>query len=194
MQIRPSLDEFKRYHKKDKINCVEIGVLYGENALSILSVLDNINKIYLVDIVECEGAKDYLKSFNDKIEYMIPMPSIEAAKLVPDKSLDYIYIDGDHRYEGFMDDLNAWYPKLADGGMIAGHDYFATGVSKAAKEFFADKNKQISVVTIYDPELFVFNNINVTPYFSDWWVYNTESINGCEFTDEILSRRCGGRH
>ena len=194
MQIRPSLDEFKRYHKKDKINCAEIGLFQGANALSILSVLDNINKIYLVDIVECEGAKDCLKSFNDKIEYMTPMPSVDAAKLVPDKSLDYIYIDGDHTYEGLMKDLNAWYPKLADGGMISGHDYYVTSVNEATKEFFAGKNKPISVVNVYDPELFVFKGISVTPYFSDWWVYNTKSINGIHFTDEILSRRCGGRH
>lgn len=49
--------------------------------------------------------------------------SQEAAKRVPDGSVDFIYVDGDHRYEGVMADLESWVPKVKPGGIVAGHDY-----------------------------------------------------------------------
>lgn len=49
--------------------------------------------------------------------------SVEAAKAVPDGSLDFVFIDGDHTYEAVCDDLRAWTPKLKPGGLLCGHDY-----------------------------------------------------------------------
>jgi hypothetical protein len=49
--------------------------------------------------------------------------SVEAAKDVPDKSLDYVYIDANHWFEFVVADLAAWAPKVRSGGMIAGHDW-----------------------------------------------------------------------
>jgi cephalosporin hydroxylase len=42
---------------------------------------------------------------------------------VPDRSLDFVYIDGNHGYEAVLDDLAAWSPKVRTGGFISGHDY-----------------------------------------------------------------------
>jgi hypothetical protein len=49
--------------------------------------------------------------------------SVDAAKLIPDASLDFIYLDARHDFCGVTDDLEAYYPKLKPGGMFAGHDY-----------------------------------------------------------------------
>jgi hypothetical protein len=68
------------------------------------------------------------------------MYSTEAAQLFEDKSLDYVFIDGEHSYEAVKEDIAYWLPKVKEGGWIGGHDYankvrFA-GVSKAVNEAF----------------------------------------------------------
>lgn len=56
------------------------------------------------------------------------------------ESIDFIFIDADHEYEGIMNDIKIWYPKVKRGGIIAGHDYVEafSGVIKAVNEYFTD--------------------------------------------------------
>ena len=49
--------------------------------------------------------------------------SVEAAKQFEDDYFDFVYIDANHVYEEVIADLEAWYPKIRKGGMLAGHDY-----------------------------------------------------------------------
>jgi hypothetical protein len=49
--------------------------------------------------------------------------SVPASRLVPNGSLDFVYLDGNHSYMAVIDDLLAWVPKVRAGGLIAGHDY-----------------------------------------------------------------------
>ena len=70
----------------------------------------------------------------------IRLPSVKAASLYNDSSLDFVYIDASHEYIDVRDDILAWYPKVKDGGVLAGHDYNLLGVRRAVKEFFKDKN------------------------------------------------------
>jgi len=65
--------------------------------------------------------------------------SLDALQFFKDGELDFIYIDGDHRYEGVLADLNGWRSKLRDGGVIAGHDWSFKAVQKALVEVFKDK-------------------------------------------------------
>lgn len=48
--------------------------------------------------------------------------STEAAARIPDEHLDWVYIDGDHYYDGIKADLEAYYPKVKRGGIICGDD------------------------------------------------------------------------
>lgn len=52
------------------------------------------------------------------------MDSARAASKFEDRSLDFVYIDGDHSYEGCKRDIIAWAPKIRHGGILAGHDYY----------------------------------------------------------------------
>jgi hypothetical protein len=49
--------------------------------------------------------------------------SADAAQGVPDGSLDFVYIDGNHVYDAVIEDLLRWAPKVRAGGIVAGHDY-----------------------------------------------------------------------
>jgi cephalosporin hydroxylase len=53
----------------------------------------------------------------------VQLPSLQAAKLYKDSSLDFVFIDADHEYESIVADIEAWLPKVKAGGYIAGHDY-----------------------------------------------------------------------
>lgn len=57
---------------------------------------------------------------------LIRKPSITAAAEVPDRSLDFVYIDGNHGRDHIAADLRAWAPKVRKGGVVAGHDYELT--------------------------------------------------------------------
>jgi predicted O-methyltransferase YrrM len=77
-----------------------------------------------------QATKQRLAQHADITEFM-RMYTTEAAKLVPDDSLDFIYVDARHDYCGVREDLREWWPKLRMGGILAGHDYLSA--AEAAK-------------------------------------------------------------
>jgi len=137
--MRPSLDFAREFLKERSVVGVEVGVDVGENAADILTNFSNLNKLYLVDVVD--NIHDRFK--NEKIIiFFIHKPSVEAAKEFSDSYFDFIYIDADHSYQAVKDDLNAWYPKLKVEGIICGHDFSIEDVEQklcvawAVTEFF----------------------------------------------------------
>ena len=58
---------------------------------------------------------------------IIRATSMEALKDFKDESLDFVYIDGDHRFRYIAEDIYEWYLKIKKGGIISGDDYFCTG-------------------------------------------------------------------
>lgn len=53
--------------------------------------------------------------------------SVDVAKEFEDRSLDMIYIDGDHSEAAVRGDFAAWIPKVKLGGIISGHDWCLVG-------------------------------------------------------------------
>lgn len=49
--------------------------------------------------------------------------SAEAAKEVPDGSLDFVFVDGNHVFDAVTKDLTLWAPKVRRGGFVSGHDF-----------------------------------------------------------------------
>ena len=74
------------------------------------------------------------------------MRSVEAAHRWPEAEVErpaWIYVDGDHSDAGVQADLEAWWPLLAEGGLILGDDYGNPdypGVARAWHRFGADKD------------------------------------------------------
>ena len=57
-----------------------------------------------------------------------------------DESLDFVFIDADHSYNGVMRDVEAWAPKVRKGGMIIGHDIHFPTVKQAVEELYGEGN------------------------------------------------------
>jgi hypothetical protein len=73
------------------------------------------------------------KDFKDRLT-VLHGDSVEMASKVEDNSLDFVFIDGDHRYESVKADIRAWAPKLRPGGMLSGHDIDYPSVLRAVSE------------------------------------------------------------
>lgn len=52
--------------------------------------------------------------------------SMDAAKDFEDRSLDFVYIDGNHQFKYVAEDICEWSKKVKVGGVICGHDYIYT--------------------------------------------------------------------
>ncbi len=68
------------------------------------------------------------------------LPSVDAAAGFQDGELDFVYVDGNHRYEFVKADLETYAPKVRPGGFLAGDDYgvagwWEDGVTRAVDEF-----------------------------------------------------------
>lgn len=91
--------------------------------------------------------KEYrIKPFQNRFK-LIRECSVKAASLFDDESIDCIFVDGDHRYEAVLKDLEAWLPKLKTGGLMIGDDYWMTQVAAAVDQFFAAKNIKVFFFT-----------------------------------------------
>jgi cephalosporin hydroxylase len=69
-----------------------------------------------------------LARHDQRIELLMPVDSqspatVERARgLTAGRPVDYLFIDGDHSYEGVKRDFELWSPLVRSGGIIAFHD------------------------------------------------------------------------
>lgn len=70
------------------------------------------------------------ESYRDAVARLTPLNctivrkfSAKAVRDVPDRSLDFVFIDGNHVYDAVLEDLTLWAPKVRSGGWIGGHDF-----------------------------------------------------------------------
>lgn len=150
----------------------EIGVMNGGFARTILNKWKG-QTYYMVDVWSKQDTSIY-KERTDTVNYdacyrecfemaekdsrikILRNYSVEAAKSVPDESLDCVFIDANHSYEAVTDDLNAWWPKVKTGCVFSGHDY-GNDINwphwcevKRAVDTWMSQNKQTFVYTRCD--------------------------------------------
>ena len=58
----------------------------------------------------------------NKVVHPLVMKSATAATIFSDGIADMVFIDADHRYEGAKQDIELWWPKVKEGGILCGHD------------------------------------------------------------------------
>lgn len=153
---RPMTKFMIHLFKNKKLIGLEIGVEYGLNAKTMLTLLP-IEKLYMVDPYinndqMYRETRKYLAKYDDKTIF-IRKTSENAANEIPDK-LDFVYLDGAHTYEAVKKDIELIYNKIKKGGILGGHDFWANeiGVCKAVLEFVE------------------YNNLTINGKLTDWWI------------------------
>jgi len=130
----------------------EVGVHHGYFSYYLLRHSD-LELLYSIDTWAgkhgdlVNDARAYLLQFGDRSRIM-HMASIDAARLIDDNSLDFVYIDANHCKNAVAAELQAWHPKIRSGGMVAGHDYVRKrkcGVIDAVDEFISSHEEQLQL-------------------------------------------------
>lgn len=142
----------------------EIGVWKGKTAYKILNKNEQIIKYFLIDpwqeyeeytatndprsrgdfyeaFITC---KQKLANFENKTVW-IKKKSNEAVNLIPDQSLDLVFIDGNHSYEFVYNDIINWIPKIKNNGIISGHDLDYPGYPGVRKAVEAHFGKSFNI-------------------------------------------------
>ena len=146
---------------------VEIGVLFGTTTKILL---DNSKcLVYGIDPIIPDSMDDKLIGSVEKINELRVNNS--RFIFIQDYSynviknwkqlIDYIFIDGDHRYDAVRQDFNDWFPHVKQSGIIAFHDSalyrggprWWEGPSRLADELLKDSRLEyletINAMTIF---------------------------------------------
>lgn len=149
----------------------EVGVHRGQHAEEILASWPG--ELWLVDAwkdigggpaehIDWGGDHRQLEYLGECLVRMTPFAhrvrylrrfSPAAAGEFSDGSFDFVYIDATHGYRAVAADIAAWYPKVREGGLLCGHDYYdglhgghpvyEYGVKTAVDEFAAATGHEV---------------------------------------------------
>lgn len=113
--------DWLRDHAPQFETAVMIGAGPGVMALALMEGNENLD-LTVIDIDTCYYAKMHLldAGFGD-IEFLV-MDSAEAGNNYAGPPLDFLLVDGDHRYEGVIRDVDAWWKHVKKDGLIFFHD------------------------------------------------------------------------
>jgi hypothetical protein len=119
----------------------EIGVYRGQFAAKLLDACPNVGTYYMIDPWRhlddwnkpANKSDDIFEGFyreamertseHEAKRVVLRGTTTEVLDRIPDASLDFAYVDGDHTLRGITIDLIRVYPKIKDGGWIGGDDF-----------------------------------------------------------------------
>tara|TARA_B100000287_G_C20626358_1_gene777985 strand:+ start:401 stop:973 length:573 start_codon:yes stop_codon:yes gene_type:complete len=141
------------HERKEDLNMIEIGSYMGESTMLFAST-GLFNEIHVIE--PHKGSEDFndehgydwdfiKKEFEtnlrvfDNITHHVDF-SHNISDRFENESIDFVYIDADHSYEGVKRDIQLYLPKLKKNGLMAGHDYHEVwpGVVRAVDEIFGE--------------------------------------------------------
>ena len=173
------VEYLNKQHSLDikKMSVLEIGTHVGESTFYFSKFFKH------VFTVDCYFYWDFYPNrehvFLNGLKYTdniskIKLTSKEASNFFQNKSIDFLYIDGEHRYQDIINDFLSWYPKVKDDGFIGGHDYFrpeeinkensswstkVTGVFEFIDEFLGDPELVCNTNWLFKKEKIINKNI-----------------------------------
>lgn len=163
LKTRENFGKLCELHKKTGL-VAEIGVQYGVFSAKIAEFYTG--KVLCIDLWGDENIyAEAKKLLADKEKFKLyRADSLTIAEFIPDGALDAVYIDANHYKKEVLADIEAWYPKVRSGGVIAGHDYCNSDadieVIEAVNEWCEKTGYKIQVTT---EDFF-----NEKPY-PTWW-------------------------
>ena len=134
---------------------LEIGSFLGRSTHYLATSLYNAEKfdvkIYALDTFEGSSEhvnlkmpQDFSHLFRENLKFFIGRDMVRVCQGRSDdkeildkfenKFFDYIMVDGAHEYEAVKDDMENWWPKLKDDGVMFGDDFYLESVAQAVKE------------------------------------------------------------
>ncbi len=99
-----------------------------------------------------KAAETAVEEYKDKITWIRKM-SADAAEDIEDDSLDFVYIDANHRFDYVLQDIRTWFPKVKPGRVISGHDYNYHEVAAAVEAYCK------------------VHNLKLGTYAKEWWFF-----------------------
>lgn len=117
---------------------VEIGCRYGASAKLWMEHIPGLN-LTCVDpyaayhrVSQARQDLIYAGAQENAEKYgftLVRMRSLDAVVAIPDDTLDWVHIDGNHTFDAAVQDIIRWAPKVRVGGLVLIHDYCAFGMS-----------------------------------------------------------------
>lgn len=149
MKLNERIKIIEKYFNKNGVGA-EIGVWKGNLSKLLLKHVEP-RKLYLIDpylyrsdyssawygnsnmdqkamdIIYNSVKEEFKELIQKDIVELIRQPSNECYNQITDNSLDWVYIDGDHNFEGVLNDLRLYFAKIKSGGTIICDDYTNDG-------------------------------------------------------------------
>ena len=141
------------------LTIIEVGSWVGESAVAMATALGPFGgTVTCVDtwegtasdrigkVAQEAGTDAVFQRFLDNVSQMSPYiqwtrgDSLAVAGSLGPVEADLVFLDADHSCEAVRADIAAWWPAVAPGGVLCGHDYCPEfpGVVKAVEERFPD--------------------------------------------------------
>jgi hypothetical protein len=124
--------------------------LWSEFSDSSMHNKDNTNEAMLSAMQEAERSTEFARGRRRLIQG--PSVKIAADWYDSDFIFGFVFVDADHFYDSVKADLEAWWPKVRVGGVMAGHDYNGQGdrrkgwgVKRAVDEFFGKLGLTVNI-------------------------------------------------
>jgi len=120
-------------HAAGKKKAAEIGVWHGVTTRRIAEALAPEGVVYAVDnyvpgrlgvSFQYRVARRNTRTFRDRVRFVLATGKDAAAQFTREHiaNFEFVFIDGDHSFEGIRTDWQAWSPLIAKNGMVALHD------------------------------------------------------------------------
>ncbi len=173
IQIQEEFEKFlETFKEKSPKIIVEIGTENGGSLFSLCKLAPEDAIIISIDLPEGEFGGGYeewrtplYKLFKQEKQQLFLLREDSHSKktiakikgILNDRQIDFLFIDGDHSYEGVKKDFEMYSPLVQKGGVVAFHDIAPNGLEKftggvpkfwkeaktsyAHKEFIQDTNQ-----------------------------------------------------
>ena len=130
---KPNRKYFLEYLIKENgyTSMAEVGVRDGRTTFYLLDKCPELT-IYGIDL---SIAGFYSSTIKEKYrDRLIPIQGNSSLVVDQIPSVDLVFIDGDHSYNGCSADIRAYRHKVNKNGLLSGHDIDFPGVNKAVNE------------------------------------------------------------
>ena len=154
-QVTPTERQCLLNHARGSKLAAEIGVWHGVTTSALRQVMDISGTLHAIDpypagrmgfsIQRLIASREIRKSLGAEVRFL-RMTGLEAAKRFLDDGVcnfDFVFIDGDHSFEGLKGDWEGWSRLVRPGGCVALHDSRSSALRKIETAGSVQFTKQV---------------------------------------------------